>query len=144
MKTIITSLMMFFSVMAFAQKPMVGFTPTEIKQRNYLESGTSYNSWDVDEGDGFYMLYTEIPSVNGYVYYYFANGAEINYLSALVMYDYNSYKDIKSKTIKGCVRQSNGWYKHTSSELYIYFQTADGDGKKIYSILYTYEMFDMK
>jgi hypothetical protein len=53
-------------------------------------------------------------------------------------------KSIKSKTIKSCVRQSNGWYKHTSTGLYIYFQTTDGDGKKIYSILYTYEMFDMK
>ena len=144
MKTIITSLMMFFSVMAFAQKPMVGFTPTEIKQRNYLESNTSYDSWGVDEGDGFYMLYTEVPNINGYAYYYFANGAEINYLSSLIMYNYDSYKNIKSETIKGCVRQSGGWYKHTGSGLYIYFQIADGDRKKIYSILYTYEMFDMK
>jgi hypothetical protein len=144
MKTIITSLMMFFSVMVFAQKPMVGFTPTEIKQRNYLESNTSYDSWGVDEGDGFYMLYTEVPNINGYAYYYFANGAEMNYLSSLIMYNYDSYKNIKSETIKGCVRQSGGWYKHTNSGLYIYFQIADGDRKKIYSILYTYEMFDMK
>jgi hypothetical protein len=144
MKTIITSLMMFFSVMAFAQKPMVGFTPAEIKQQNYLEVGTSYDSWNVDEGDGFYMLYTEIPSIDGYAYYYFANGAEANYLSALIMYDYNSYKDIKYKTIKGSVYQSNGWYKERKSGLYIYFQSANDDGKKIYSILYSYKMFEMK
>jgi hypothetical protein len=28
--------------------------------------------------------------------------------------------------------------------LYIYFQTTNGDGKKIYSILYSYKMFEMK
>ena len=144
MKTIITSLMMFFSVMAFAQKPMIGFTPTEIKQRNYLEVGTSYDSWNVDEADGFYMLYTEVPEIDGYAYYYFANGAEANYLSTLIMYDYDSYKNIKSKTIKGCVRQPNGWYKHTGSGLYIYFQTTVKDGKTLYSILYMYETFDVK
>jgi hypothetical protein len=91
MKAIITSLMMFFSVIAFAQKPMVGFTPIEIKQRNYLEFSTLYESWNVDEGDGFYMLYTEIPNIDGYVYYYFATGAELNYLSALIMYNLESY-----------------------------------------------------
>ena len=144
MKTIITSLMMFFSVMAFAQKPMVGFTPNEIKQRNYLEVGTLYESWNVDETDEFYMLYTEVPSISGYAYYYFANGAEANYLSTLIMYDYDSYKSIKSKTIKRSLYQSGGWYKETKSGLYIYFQTANGDGKKIYSILYSYKMFDMK
>ena len=94
MKTIITSLMMFFSVMAFAQKPMVGFTHAEIKQQNYLEFSTLYDSWTVDEADGFYMLYTEVPSIDGYAYYYFANGAELNYLSALIMYDYNTYKPV--------------------------------------------------
>jgi hypothetical protein len=90
------------------------------------------------------MLYTEIPSIDGYAYYYFANGAEANYLSALIMYDYNSYKDIKYKTIKGSVYQSNGWYKERKSGLYIYFQSANDDGKKIYSILYSYKMFEMK
>ena len=144
MKTIITSLMMFFSVMAFAQKPMVGFTPNEIKQRNYLEVGTLYESWNVDETDEFYMLYTEVQSISGYAYYYFANGAEANYLSTLIMYDYDSYKSIKSRTIKRSLYQSGGWYKETKSGLYIYFQTANGDGKKIYSILYSYKMFDMK
>jgi len=144
MKTIITSLMMFFSVMAFAQKPMVGFTPAEIKQRNYLEVSTSYDSWNVDEGDGFYMLYTEIPGIDGYAYYYFANGAEANYLSALIMYNYDSYKYIKSNTIKGSVYQSNGWYKETKSGLYVYFQTANDNGQKIYSILYSYKTFEMK
>jgi hypothetical protein len=144
MKTIITSLMMFFSVMAFAQKPMVGFTPAEIKQQNYLEFSTLYDSWNVDEADGFYMLYTEVPNIDGYAYYYFANGAELNYLSALIMYNSDSFKSIKSKTIKSCVRQSNGWYKHTSTGLYIYFQTTVKEGKKLYSILYTYDMFDVK
>jgi hypothetical protein len=143
MKTIITSLIMLFSALAFAQKPMVGFTPGEIKQRNYLESGTSYNSWGVDQANGFYMLYTEIPSISGYAYYYFADGAELNYLSSLIMYDYNSYKLIKSKTIKRSVSQSNGWYKEKESGLYIYFQTSNGDGKKIYSIIYSYELIDM-
>jgi hypothetical protein len=143
MKTIITSLIMFFSALAFAQKPMVGFTPGEIKQRNYLESGTSYNSWGVDQANGFYMLYTEIPSISGYAYYYFADGAELNYLSSLIMYDYNSYKLIKSKTIKRSVSQSNGWYKEKESGLYIYFQTSNGDGKKIYSIIYSYELINM-
>jgi hypothetical protein len=28
--------------------------------------------------------------------------------------------------------------------LYIYFQSANDDGKKIYSILYSYKMFEMK
>ncbi len=144
MKTIITSLMMFFSVAAFAQKPMVGFTPAEIKQQNYLEFSTSYDSWNVDEGDGFYMLYTEVPNINGYAYYYFSSGAELNYLSSLIMYDYNLYKSIKSKTIKDCDYQSNGWYKHKSSGLYIYFQTGNGGSEKIHSILYTYDMFNMK
>jgi hypothetical protein len=144
MKTIITSLMMFFSVMAFAQKPMVGFTPAEIKQQNYLEFSTLYDSWNVDEADGFYMLYTEVPNIDGYAYYYFANGAELNYLSALIMYNSDSFKSIKSKTIKSCVRQSNGWYKHTSTGLYIYFQTTVKEGKKLYSILYTYDMFVVK
>jgi hypothetical protein len=144
MKTIITSLMMFFSVMAFAQKPMVGFTPAEIKQQNYLEFSTLYDSWNVDEADGFYMLYTEVPNIDGYAYYYFANGAELNYLSALIMYNSDSFKSIKSKTIKSCVRQSNGWYKHTSTGLYIYFQTTVKEEKKLYSILYTYDMFVVK
>ena len=144
MKTIITSLMMFFSVMAFAQKPMIGFTPTEIKQRNYLEVGTSYDSWNVDEADGFYMLYTEVPEIDGYAYYYFANGAELNYLSTLIMYDYDSYKYVKSNTIKASVYQSNGWYKQTSSGLFVYFQTNNSEGKKVYSILYSYKMFEMK
>jgi hypothetical protein len=144
MKTIITSLMMFFSVMAFAQKPMVGFTPAEIKQQNYLEFSTLYDSWNVDEADGFYMLYTEVPNIDGYAYYYFANGAELNYLSALIMYNSDSFKSIKSKTIKSCVRQSNDWYKHTSTGLYIYFQTTVKEGKKLYSILYTYDMFVVK
>ena len=144
MKTIITSLMMFFSVMAFAQKPIVGFTPAEIKQQNYLEFSTLYDSWNVDEADGFYMLYTEVPNIDGYAYYYFANGAELNYLSALIMYNSDSFKSIKSKTIKSCVRQSNGWYKHTSTGLYIYFQTTVKEGKKLYSILYTYDMFVVK
>jgi len=134
---------MFFSALAFAQKPMVGFTPGEIKQRNYLESGTSYDSWGVDQANGFYMLYTEIPSISGYAYYYFADGAELNYLSSLIMYDYNSYKLIKSKTIKRSVSQSNGWYKEKESGLYIYFQTSNGDGKKIYSIIYSYELINM-
>jgi hypothetical protein len=144
MKTIITSLMMLFSVMAFAQKLMVGFTPAEIKQQNYLEFSTLYDSWNVDEADGFYMLYTEVPNIDGYAYYYFANGAELNYLSALIMYNSDSFKSIKSKTIKSCVRQSNGWYKHTSTGLYIYFQTTVKEGKKLYSILYTYDMFVVK
>ena len=143
MKTIITSLIMFFSVLAFAQKPMVGFTPGEIKQRNYLQVSTPYESWGVDQANGFYMLYTEIQSISGYAYYYFADGAEVNYLSSLIMYNYDSYKNIKSETIKGCVRQSNGWYKEKNSGLYIYFQTSNGDGKKIYSIIYSYELIDM-
>lgn len=144
MKTIITSLMMFFSVMTFAQKPMVGFTPAEIKQQNYLEFSTSYDSWNIDKGDGFYMLYTEVPSVRGYSYYYFVNGAELNYRSALIMFDYDSYKYIKSKTIDGCVYQSNGWYKQTNSGLYVYFDSGVTDGKTIYSIVYSYKMYDTK
>ena len=144
MKTIITSLMMFFSVVAFAQKPMVGFTPAEIKQQNYLEFSTLYDSWSVDEADGFYMLYTEVPNIDGYAYYYFANGAELNYLSALIMYDYNTYKRIKYNTIKSCVQQPKGWYKQKSSGLYVYFQKNNGDGKNIYSIIYSYQMFEMK
>jgi hypothetical protein len=89
-------------------------------------------------------LYTEVPNIDGYAYYYFANGAELNYLSALIMYNSDSFKSIKSKTIKSCVRQSNGWYKHTSTGLYIYFQTTVKEGKKLYSILYTYDMFVVK
>jgi hypothetical protein len=90
------------------------------------------------------MLYTEVPGISGYAYYYFANGAEANYLSALIMYNYDSYKHIKSKTIKRSVYQSNGWYKETKSGLYVYFQTANDNGQKIYSILYSYKTFEMK
>jgi hypothetical protein len=141
MKTVITVLMVLMSVFAFAQKPMVGFSPNNIKQQNYIEFGTSYSSWSVDQGKGFYMLSTAVESVDGYAYYYFTDGAELNYRYALIMFDYKTYSYLRTQTLKGCVFQSGGWYKQTESGLYVYFDSGVSDGKAMYMVIYSPEMY---
>jgi len=141
MKTVITVLMVLMSVFAFAQKPMIGFNPNNIKQQNYIEFGTPYNSWNVDQGKGFYMMSTEVSSVGGFAYYYFMDGAELNYRYALLMFDYKTYTYLRTQTLKGCVFQSGGWYKQTESGLYVYFDSGVSDGKAIYTVIYSPEMY---
>jgi len=141
MKKITTVLLVLMSTFAFAQKPMIGFSPNNIKQQNYIEFGTSYNSWFVDQGKGFYMLSTEVPSVNGFAYYYYMDGAELNYRYALIMFDYKSYTYLRTETLKGCVFQSGGWYKQTESGLYVYFDSGVSDGKAIYEVIYSGQMY---
>ena len=141
MKSVITVLMVLMSVFVFALKPMVGFSPANIKQQNYLEFNTSYDDWDIDQGKGFYMLSTEVSSVKGYAYYYFIDGAELNYRYALIMFDYNSYTYLRTQTIKGCTYQSGGWYKQTASGLYVYFDSGVSDGKATYTVLYSHVMY---
>ena len=141
MKTVITVLMVLMSVFAFAQKPMVGFSPNNIKQQNYIEFGTPYTSWFVDQGKGFYMLSTAVPDVEGYAYYYFMDGAELNYRYALIMFDYKTYTYLRTQTLKGCVFQSGGWYKQTESGLYVYFDSGVSDGKAMYTVIYSHEMY---
>ena len=47
------------SFVAFGQKPMVGFTVTEIKQRNRLEFGTT--QWERINMDEYWTIYTTHP-----------------------------------------------------------------------------------
>jgi opacity protein-like surface antigen len=141
MKKVITVLAVLMSGVAFAQKPMIGFSPNNIKQQNYIEFGTSYNSWSVDQGKGFYMMSTAVESTGGYAYYYFMDGAELNYRYALIMFDYKTYTYLRTQTIKGCTYQSGGWYKQLSSGLYIYFDSGVVDGKAMYTIIYSPEMY---
>lgn len=139
--TVITVLMVLMSVFAFAQKPMVGFSPADIKQQNYLEFNTSYDDWNIDQGKGFFMLSTDVPSVKGYAYYYFMDGAKVNYRYALIMFDYDSYTYLRTQTIKGCTYQSGGWYKQTESGLYVYFDSGVSDGKATYMVIYSPQIY---
>lgn len=138
----LTALMVLASVFAYAQKPMIGYTPNNIKQQNYLEFGTPYSSWHIDQGDGFYMLSTDVTSISGFAYYYFADGGELNYRYALIMYDNESYQELKKATIKGCVYQFGGWYKQTESGLFVYFKEGVSDGKSVYTIVYSHKTYE--
>ena len=79
--------------------------------------------------------------VAGYAYYYFMDGAKVNYRYALIMFDYDSYTYLRTQTIKGCTYQSGGWYKQTESGLYVYFDSGVSDGKATYMVIYSPQMY---
>lgn len=73
MRKLIILLSVLFSSTLFAQKPMVSFTPTEIKERNRLEFGTT--EWKKQNLEEFWTLYTVDPDFDLMTMYFFRYGS---------------------------------------------------------------------
>ena len=79
MKKLLITLFVLLSSTAFAQKPMVGFTVTEIKERNRLEFGTT--NWERLNQSDYWTIYTVHPKFD-LMTMYFLSGVELKILCA--------------------------------------------------------------
>ena len=76
MKKLLITLFVLLSSTAFAQKPMVGFTVTEIKERNRLEFGTI--NWERLNQAEYWVIYTVHPKFDLMTMYFFKWGGTEN------------------------------------------------------------------
>jgi hypothetical protein len=76
MKKLLTLLLLTLSSVAFAQKPMVGFTITEIKERNRIEFKTT--NWERINMEKYWCIYTIHPNYDLMSMYFFEWGKSSN------------------------------------------------------------------
>jgi hypothetical protein len=76
MKKLLTLLLMLTTFSVVAQKPMVDFTVTEIKERNRLEFGTT--QWERINMEEYWCIYTVHPEYDFMSMYFFKWGQTRN------------------------------------------------------------------
>lgn len=111
----------------YGQKPMVGYTPSQIKQRNYVEFNTNLDSWII-KGDsrGNETILSTKFTINGVfdlasISYFFKNNTEVNYQCIIYTYNKIQYLDFKRTLMEKSTYDHNGWYKTNSAGLFVKF-----------------------
>lgn len=148
MKIIFFFFVFLYSQILFAQKPMIGYTPSEIKQRNYLEFSTKLDSWIIhDNSLGNETILSNTFTINGVfdaarVSYYFKNNTEFNYQCIIFTYSKVQFLDFKQSVIEKSTYAHDGWYKTNSTGMFVKFidNFYDKDGKLLYCIGYKGEI----
>jgi hypothetical protein len=68
----------------FSQKAMVGFTSTEIRERNRLEFETKDSDWETIKSDDYWCLHLENKDYELMTFYFFFWGEKTNFLCSHV------------------------------------------------------------
>lgn len=140
MKKLLITLFVLLSSTAFAQKPMVGFTVTEIKERNRLEFGTI--NWERLNQSEYWVIYTVDPNFDFMTMYFFKWGGTENIMCTQatksddiaramltrIIETHDNLGDNSYKNNNGLVVQYK-WQSDTETHQFMYFNP---EGKNIF------------
>ena len=140
-KLVLLFMISLISFVAFGQKPMVGFTVTEIKQRNRLEFGTT--QWERINMDEYWTIYTTHPEVDLMSMYFFRWGQTKNVMCSQTTKSDNVAREMLSQIIdtyhnlgENRYLNDNGLVVHYKYEKDLgahQFMYFNPDGKKIFN-----------
>ena len=137
MKKILVIPFVLISFFSFGQVSLLGATPEEIKQTNYIRYNIKDTSWKITNlGDGKFSLHANI-SDDIVTSYFFKDGEKVNYRYSIYISGYKTYIKLKDAIFKSKthIYQKDGGYKSAQEELYVYF-TENIREKDIYSITF--------
>jgi len=140
-KLLLLFMISLISFTAYGQKPMVGFTITEIKQRNRLEFGTT--EWERINTDEYWTIYTNHPKFDLMSMYFFKWGDVKNIMCTQTTKSENVAREMLSRIIdthhnlgentflseSGLIVQ----YKYENELRAHRFMYFNPDGKKIFN-----------
>lgn len=129
-KFILTILVCLTSSISFAQKPMVSFSPTEIKERNRLQFGTE--NWETIKQTEYWVMYTirnELMTM-----YFFKWGENKNFMCTQTTHS----DDFATKLFKSIVNSHHhlGDNKFLNKENNLMVQYQYDEDLKSHSFLY--------
>lgn len=140
MKKLLIILLMLLSSTAFAQKPMVGFTVTEIKERNRLEFGTT--NWKRLNQSDYWVIYTVDPNFDLMTMYFFKWGGTENIMCAQSTKSDDIAREMLTRIIEthhnlgdNHYKNNNGivvhykWQSNIETHQFMYFNP---EGKRIF------------
>jgi|APGre2960657404_1045060.scaffolds.fasta_scaffold04041_8 hypothetical protein len=136
MKKIITLLsLMFLSLVSYSQKPMVGFTESDIKSYNNIKFGT--NKWEKKFESDFWYVCTVNPDYDLVSFYYFKYGETKNTLFVNATNDRDIASEIVKKLREDHIFLGNNKYFNKENGLTVH--CIYHDEKEVFTFSYYFE-----